>query len=85
MAESLEKRVEKARKRAWDLDTTAREAKNLARAAAEERVSLEAELDEKQWVDAQIELGVDPDEIDVENRIVRTLPEGPTYDESAGG
>lgn len=80
----LEQAVERARKAAWDADTEAREAKERARALAEERVRLEQELDLELWVDAQLELGIPEEDIDRENRAIRNLPPGPTIDDTPG-
>lgn len=80
----LRKRVRDARDVAIKADNAARDAKEKARALAEKRVALESELDLEEWAAAQEGLGVDPDDIDRDNRVVRSHPEGPTYDEAGG-
>lgn len=81
---ALERRVKAARDAAWKADTAAREAKEQARDLAEARVLLEQELDLELWVAAQIENGIPEEAIDRKNRLIVTLPEGPTFDERPG-
>lgn len=79
----LERSARAARKEADAADLDARAAKERARVLAEEACELEAQLDRVRWIDAQIELGVDEADIDVDRMLVVSLPAGPTHEDGS--
>lgn len=83
-------KLQKAHKAAQDeadaLEIVGLNAKDDAREAAVAAAKAYAELDLADWIRIQVEeLDVDPDDIDTDRMIIRSLPAGPTHTVTTNG